>query len=230
MKIFKGNTLYDFTVAQTDTTAAISTSVDEFLVEFRYRRFQSQPQSQSPDFEGERSVRFPRNQSSGELVFMANWLEEFDVSEVTIANDMAAHFSFFVERLSRRSGNRRGSIHVAVSLNVIEYSTERAVAIQRRIETGRRERERERESRRVAVEVEAEAVAPVKRSVVERLVRERVVEVVEGESECSICLEKFGEGGEGLVLPCSHVYHKDCIIRWFERTHFCPFCRFKLPC
>ncbi|XP_021770056.1 E3 ubiquitin-protein ligase RNF6-like [Chenopodium quinoa] len=216
MKILTGNTLYDFTVVQNDTAAPCAGEEDIFQIEFRYRNFQSRSQSS-------RSIRIPRNQTSS--MMMIDTLQEFEVPETT-RSDMAAHFDFFVDRLSRRSCNRRGSICVTVSLDAKEFSPERAEAIQRRIESGRRESERG--VRRVAAVAEME-VAPPLEAVVEGLERKRVAEV-EDEIECSICLEKLGVGTEVIMLPCLHVYHTDCIIRWLERTHFCPFCRFKLPC
>ncbi|KAL2934963.1 E3 ubiquitin-protein ligase RDUF1 [Bienertia sinuspersici] len=142
---------------------------------------------------------------------------------------MATHFSFYFDRLSRRSCNRGESIRVLVSLDAKEIPPERAAAIGRRMEM-ERERERERvilrANRRGAVE--PAVTLPAKKSVVESLARERAV-AVDDERECAICLEKFKEGSEGIELPCLHVYHKDCIIQWLGRNHCCPFCRFKLP-
>ena len=59
-------------------------------------------------------------------------------------------------------------------------------------------------------------------------------------SSCTICLEDLvplgleGDGGGGdrvavLKLPCSHVFHKDCIVRWLESSQLCPLCRYALP-
>ncbi|RVW35554.1 E3 ubiquitin-protein ligase RING1 [Vitis vinifera] len=47
--------------------------------------------------------------------------------------------------------------------------------------------------------------------------------------KCIICLEEFATESEVSRMPCSHVYHKDCIIEWLERSHMCPLCRFKMP-
>ncbi|EXC01103.1 E3 ubiquitin-protein ligase RING1-like protein [Morus notabilis] len=60
------------------------------------------------------------------------------------------------------------------------------------------------------------------------------------EEECSICLEEFSlcgldrDGGGGdrwkiVQMPCSHVYHRDCIIQWLETSHECPLCRYAIP-
>lgn len=47
---------------------------------------------------------------------------------------------------------------------------------------------------------------------------------------CSICLDEFLVGCEVTSLPCSHLYHRDCIVKWLDKSLFCPFCRFQLPC
>jgi hypothetical protein len=43
--------------------------------------------------------------------------------------------------------------------------------------------------------------------------------------ECSICLDKFTEGGYKRELICSHSYHKKCIDKWFKHELSCPQCR-----
>ncbi|XP_059651006.1 E3 ubiquitin-protein ligase AIRP1-like [Cornus florida] len=48
--------------------------------------------------------------------------------------------------------------------------------------------------------------------------------------QCVICLEEFRLGSEVLTrLPCSHVYHGDCIVNWLRRSQLCPVCRFQMP-
>ncbi|CAL9026105.1 unnamed protein product [Prunus brigantina] len=49
---------------------------------------------------------------------------------------------------------------------------------------------------------------------------------------CVICMENFGEddyGGHARRLPCSHLYHEDCIVEWLETSHLCPVCRYPMP-
>ncbi|WJZ81045.1 hypothetical protein VitviT2T_000907 [Vitis vinifera] len=52
--------------------------------------------------------------------------------------------------------------------------------------------------------------------------------ILEGES-CMICLEELSGGSEVTVMPCSHVFHGSCIIRWLKQSHVCPICRFEMP-
>ncbi|OMO59459.1 Zinc finger, RING-type [Corchorus capsularis] len=48
-------------------------------------------------------------------------------------------------------------------------------------------------------------------------------------SECSICMEEFCNGEESALMPCDHVYHHSCIVRWLETSHYCPLCRYQMP-
>ena len=43
------------------------------------------------------------------------------------------------------------------------------------------------------------------------------------ENLCGICLEKFKENDDILILPCNHKFHKECIIKWMKIRKFCPF-------
>ncbi|PQQ07103.1 uncharacterized protein Pyn_07476 [Prunus yedoensis var. nudiflora] len=44
---------------------------------------------------------------------------------------------------------------------------------------------------------------------------------------CVFCMEKMGE--EVTCMPCSHLFHADCVVQWLKLCHTCPVCRFKLP-
>lgn len=47
--------------------------------------------------------------------------------------------------------------------------------------------------------------------------------------ECSICLEEFQNGSIVTGMPCSHVYHGKCIVKWLKTSHSCPLCRYPMP-
>jgi hypothetical protein len=51
------------------------------------------------------------------------------------------------------------------------------------------------------------------------------LEAVEGNGKtCPICLETMR--GRGCSrLPCEHVYHTECVQKWWERHASCPYCR-----
>ena len=42
---------------------------------------------------------------------------------------------------------------------------------------------------------------------------------------CLICQEKYKINTEVLYLPCLHLYHKECIIRWLINDDKCPTCK-----
>ncbi|CAK8536155.1 unnamed protein product [Lathyrus sativus] len=44
--------------------------------------------------------------------------------------------------------------------------------------------------------------------------------------KCSICFEDFKVG---VCMPCSHMFHMDCIQDWLNISNSCPLCRFQLP-
>ncbi|XP_050278353.1 uncharacterized protein LOC126719897 [Quercus robur] len=54
-----------------------------------------------------------------------------------------------------------------------------------------------------------------------RCVRER--------ETCTICLEEFEAGSEALCMPCTHIFHAGCIVKWLNESHYCPVCRFEVP-
>ena len=46
------------------------------------------------------------------------------------------------------------------------------------------------------------------------------------ESEtCVICIEPLQSKQSTIILNCNHVYHKDCILDWFNKELTCPMCR-----
>ncbi|XP_062088995.1 E3 ubiquitin-protein ligase SDIR1-like [Humulus lupulus] len=63
-----------------------------------------------------------------------------------------------------------------------------------------------------------------------RALQEELNDVGLGGKTCSICLEKMSFGDRRVVkMPCSHAFHKDCIVRWLETSHLCPLCRYSMP-
>lgn len=49
------------------------------------------------------------------------------------------------------------------------------------------------------------------------------------EELCGICLEKMERITIILEMPCSHMFHGWCILKWLRRSHLCPTCRFPMP-
>ena len=42
---------------------------------------------------------------------------------------------------------------------------------------------------------------------------------------CIICLSDCIIGDEVINLPCSHLFHEDCIIQWLSYKNKCPLCK-----
>lgn len=51
----------------------------------------------------------------------------------------------------------------------------------------------------------------------------------ENHGSCRVCLEDFEAGCEQVAMPCSHIFHKDCIEKWLKASHYCPICRYEMP-
>jgi hypothetical protein len=42
--------------------------------------------------------------------------------------------------------------------------------------------------------------------------------------DCSICFDEIKEEDKKKI-NCNHVFHEECINKWFKRSHKCPLCR-----
>ncbi|PON98060.1 43kDa postsynaptic protein [Trema orientale] len=86
--------------------------------------------------------------------------------------------------------------------------------------------------RALSVSAEDFRTVPATKSSIEALKEAKVDDLSATTIEqCSICLENlsFENIDKVLRMPCSHVYHKDCIVRWLETSHMCPICRYAMP-
>ncbi|PON91221.1 43kDa postsynaptic protein [Trema orientale] len=48
-------------------------------------------------------------------------------------------------------------------------------------------------------------------------------------NKCSVGIGNFKKGAELRELPCKHMHHKDCILRWLKIRNTCPECQHELP-
>ncbi|KAM6546712.1 hypothetical protein CsatB_027448 [Cannabis sativa] len=50
------------------------------------------------------------------------------------------------------------------------------------------------------------------------------------DNNCTICQENLlFEGLKIVEMPCSHLFHKNCIVSWLKINHLCPLCRYSMP-
>lgn len=49
-----------------------------------------------------------------------------------------------------------------------------------------------------------------------------------GEAGCSVCKEDYESDQTAIKLPCSHLFHDECILPWLKDRNSCPTCRFEL--
>ena len=45
------------------------------------------------------------------------------------------------------------------------------------------------------------------------------------EKGCSICGQEQIKIEDLKVLQCNHVWHRECITKWFKNNYSCPLCR-----
>ncbi|KAK6142587.1 hypothetical protein DH2020_022935 [Rehmannia glutinosa] len=77
-------------------------------------------------------------------------------------------------------------------------------------------------------------LVPASESSIQSILKRKVViDNSNIEMACSICLEDISNedscGEELISMPCSHVFHINCITKWLRNSHYCPICRFKMP-
>ncbi|CAM9447670.1 unnamed protein product [Hapterophycus canaliculatus] len=53
--------------------------------------------------------------------------------------------------------------------------------------------------------------------------------VSSSEKDCIVCQELFAVGATLVRLPCGHLYHEACLLKWLKISNTCPYCRRELP-
>ncbi|XWS40322.1 hypothetical protein CRYUN_Cryun18bG0130800 [Craigia yunnanensis] len=70
---------------------------------------------------------------------------------------------------------------------------------------------------------------PAAASAIEALPTVKIIEThLINSSHCPICKDEFEVGGEARELPCTHLYHSDCIVAWLSIHNTCPVCRHEI--
>jgi hypothetical protein len=56
--------------------------------------------------------------------------------------------------------------------------------------------------------------------------KENLVDEDDDESfDCTICLASVDDGDKVGILPCSHIFHAECLAQWIQRRNVCPLCQ-----
>eukprot|EP00812_Abedinium_dasypus_P013497 NODE_699_length_1401_cov_119.202080.p1 GENE.NODE_699_length_1401_cov_119.202080~~NODE_699_length_1401_cov_119.202080.p1 ORF type:complete len:417 (-),score=83.90 NODE_699_length_1401_cov_119.202080:133-1383(-) len=45
------------------------------------------------------------------------------------------------------------------------------------------------------------------------------------QQQCMVCLSEFAEGEGVRLLVCTHLFHRECIDEWLQRSAACPICK-----
>nr|DAD32383.1 TPA_asm: hypothetical protein HUJ06_011234 [Nelumbo nucifera] len=72
-------------------------------------------------------------------------------------------------------------------------------------------------------------VVPASKSSIEALQMVLFEDGNASSEDCRICLEEFEAGSWISRMPCSHVFHRDCLTQWLSQSHYSPLCRFEMP-
>ncbi|XP_073000771.1 uncharacterized protein [Typha latifolia] len=75
------------------------------------------------------------------------------------------------------------------------------------------------------------AIPPAAKSVVLSLPSVVLAEegVERNSTHCAVCKDEISLEERVTRLPCSHYYHKECILPWLGIRNTCPVCRYELP-
>ncbi|PON92875.1 43kDa postsynaptic protein [Trema orientale] len=80
-----------------------------------------------------------------------------------------------------------------------------------------------------AAETAVIRVAPAAKASVEALEKFTCVCSSDVVMTCTVCMDEVSSGTQLTRMPCCHVFHEDCTVKWLETRHTCPVCRFELP-
>ncbi|KAL2536724.1 E3 ubiquitin-protein ligase [Forsythia ovata] len=73
------------------------------------------------------------------------------------------------------------------------------------------------------------STVPASDLAIKSLKRKRIEDENNGFQSCMVCLDEFFKGSEVISMPCSHMFHINCIKKWLITSHYCPICRFEMP-
>ncbi|KAM7210529.1 hypothetical protein V8F06_014085 [Rhypophila decipiens] len=70
---------------------------------------------------------------------------------------------------------------------------------------------------------------PASQSALDKLqtkeVDDEMLSASEDKPKCVICVDEMVKGEKASVLPCSHLFHGECVTMWLKQHNTCPVCR-----
>ncbi|KAH6578177.1 hypothetical protein BASA61_009442 [Batrachochytrium salamandrivorans] len=63
-------------------------------------------------------------------------------------------------------------------------------------------------------------------NIIASLPKEKFSKGTSSQTECAICQDEYIQDELLISLPCTHIYHPDCITSWLKLNGTCPICRF----
>ncbi|XP_056159284.1 E3 ubiquitin-protein ligase SGR9, amyloplastic-like [Syzygium oleosum] len=113
------------------------------------------------------------------------------------------------------------------------YSHLRQILIRMVLEVSvhRREQREMEAALRESMEVsDAFGAVPASRAAIDALEKTKLREVSDyGDDGCVICKDEISREEEAARMPCKHIFHHECIVRWLNASNLCPLCRFPMP-
>ncbi|XP_030523779.1 E3 ubiquitin-protein ligase RING1-like [Rhodamnia argentea] len=127
----------------------------------------------------------------------------------------------------------RAAVEAERLLRTKLYSHLRKIPIRMVLEVSvhRRERQEMEVALRESMEVsDAFGTVPTSRAAIDALEKTKLREVLDsGYDGCVICKDETSSDGEVARMPCKHMFHHECIVRWLSASNLCPLCRFQMP-
>lgn len=198
-----------------DTSSVEPTPYDQFFIKFEVEFIREQEEDDDDEFDisrlesiiktevfHERCDRLPRNNLSWHNVTRMLHIMEVPVHRQPM---ILRQICSFADKIANEPYNRNKKIlPMAVYISLpVNYFIE--------------------ESR-------DEAIRPANELVEEDLEKVKIEETELGsDCVCVICMEKMDVGSEATKMPCSHIYHGNCLMNWLGVKRVCPTCRFVLP-
>jgi hypothetical protein len=64
---------------------------------------------------------------------------------------------------------------------------------------------------------------------IEKRFEDATAEELAAAGDCLVCREGFIADCKGKKLPCSHIFHLECLRLWLQHQQTCPLCRAEIP-